>query len=289
VWSRNKDVEVLTGFGQLQDATKQHDCRLTFNYAPALDGTLIGLRLMQADIVLTPGYGDLFKLDGKYVLGTGETAPSARELAARERKQGELAQKLPRMRSYILTDADQRMTFALSKDRVVFSGSPVYRLWKITAEDWGRWKEDLSRVSTTEFGWRALVAEQTLLERLGGESLELDFEVLTPDDVVGFTRVARTLRGTDLGRNALLTLEDWVRQTTVVLIPADQNPLADPKTIEALNPIVYRAVTQFAQLAAWFRYVQASHPAAWAAFIRQLPATSITQPRVQLPTCIPQP
>ena len=73
---------------------------------------------------------------------------------------------------------------------------------------------------------------------------------------------------------------------TVSVLPAKNNPLATAKAIEPLNPIVYRAATSFARSAAFFRYVRAKHPAAWAAFAAQLPPVSQTEPQVELPTTV---
>jgi hypothetical protein len=133
-WSAQSGVEVLTGFGDLVDDSEGYDCALQFNYAPAIDGTLIGLRLMQSDIVIAPEYPDLPQRDGRYILGAGEVPPTRADL---ERRRLALeAMTLPDFRSYVFTDSGTAMTFTLSGGQVKLRGRPTYHLWTY-ADAWG--------------------------------------------------------------------------------------------------------------------------------------------------------
>jgi hypothetical protein len=135
---------------------------------------------------------------------------------------------------------------------------------------------------------RANIAESTLLARLVGGPLDLGCgNTISVNGVRSSARLARRFPGGDAGRGALRELEAWMRETTVVQISDRENPFSDPGIIELLNPTVYSAVTQFAQLAAFFRYVQATDPSVWAAFIKQVMPARAALPSVTLPTCVP--
>src|SRR5262249_3544273 len=154
-------------------------CHMVFNYAPAIDGTLIGLRLMQADIITNVSYSDLFQRDEHYLLGAGEVAPTPAEISARGRVRDAVGRRPPHFRSYIRTDAVREIRFSFPQDKVVIRGEPVYRLWNTRpAED-----ERIEQFDRAEFARRVDAAEQTLLARLAGETLELGCATLSPRDV----------------------------------------------------------------------------------------------------------
>ena len=168
-WSATKETVLVTWFGHLVDAAAEKKCRLVFNYAPALQGTLIGLRLMQADMLDV----DLARVDGRYVLGAGEIAPAEETVTARASRRQTALFGLPDYESYVLTDADRPIEFALDGDRVAFTGEPVYRVWQNGATNDHSDDDFLIDVSDQDLIVRAEAAEKALIAAIATKPLTL--------------------------------------------------------------------------------------------------------------------
>jgi hypothetical protein len=51
-WASQDSIELVTAFGDVAaDGSRERLCRHVFSYADELRGTLLGMRLMQADMV----------------------------------------------------------------------------------------------------------------------------------------------------------------------------------------------------------------------------------------------
>jgi hypothetical protein len=100
-------------------------------YHPAFQDTLMGLRLLQADMLLIDvgNFWDLPKFNGKIVRGLGEPMPvkpaglsaalSIRSVFGRTQFQ-----------SWVLTDYRVPVSFNVNRDAFMLSGEPYYYFWK---------------------------------------------------------------------------------------------------------------------------------------------------------------
>ena len=307
-WSAQDGAELVTAFGHTVAPTIR--CGHVYNYARALDGTLIGLRLLQADMIgmSAMGYGDLFA-DGKgYVLGAGETEPSPTDVEHQRELVAAMRAALPHIQSYVFSDAETSFTFSLGDGGTLeISGSPTYQLLRFDGslearvDRWFRVIEETYALDVKAVETRLAQAQaevKAALSALQGDMVaNARSEALRSQaraDVADAERILLALlaearnatRPLDARQEALLQVELFLAAQRVDVLPAKDNPLATAKAIEPLNPIVYRAATSFARSAAFFRYVRAEHPAAWAAFAAQLPPVSQTEPQVELPTTV---
>jgi hypothetical protein len=145
---------------------------------------------------------------------------------------------------------------------------------------------DPDDLSDTVLATRLAAVEKTLADGVGSRSIRLrDASVIDRARIKKLVDTVRSAQPRSARTRALLELEDLQRTLAVSVIADGDNPLSDPKTIAALNPTGYLAVTQFAQVGAWFRYVRARHPRAWDQFRRQVPPPTAARPKVVLPTC----
>jgi hypothetical protein len=133
----------VTLFGELQDEARQERALqngdMIANYHPALENTLLGLRLMQADLlVIEPRATDLFKEKGHYVLGAGEKAPNTEQLAANLKGFFRVHEWLDgqpeKFQSYIVSDIGRTVTFSFLENRLVLTGEPVWLCWRSEKE-----------------------------------------------------------------------------------------------------------------------------------------------------------
>jgi hypothetical protein len=112
------DYACFTLFGELNDkadaAARRARGEDILNYHKAFENTLLGLRLMQADIlILRPDACDLVKEDGKWLLGGGEKPPDVQANLARLRRVHD-AERLFRggpFRSYVICDEGSPVWF----------------------------------------------------------------------------------------------------------------------------------------------------------------------------------
>lgn len=120
---------------QAANIVKEQDGRV-FKFHPALKNTLVGLRLMQLDmLIISDDAVDLPKLDGRYILGTGEVPPNivANKRAAayvrREIGQFDLNDE-PAFDSYVINDRNVDIHFSIARGALVPEGSPTYFTFK---------------------------------------------------------------------------------------------------------------------------------------------------------------
>lgn len=130
----------VTLFGELEDAAqerrfKEENHAMIANYHPALKDTLLGLRLLQADMLIIENNAtDLFKDKGKYILGKGEAAPSQQDL--RRNHAGFTAVKhwigkqSEEFTSYVTGDVGSTIQYSVTNEKLNISGTPNWYCWR---------------------------------------------------------------------------------------------------------------------------------------------------------------
>ncbi len=298
-WAKQDTIELVTAFGELDEplTRKERKCMFVFNYAAAFEDTLAGLRLMQADLIaMSDAYGDLFHDGGAYVLGQGETAPTATDVQRRALLRAKTFAKLAgHFKSYIFSDTGTDIEFATVDHRIAFRGGPTYRLWSNGADvlgDAGQKSviEQIVAMSPAEMTTRARVLQASIikgiraLKRTAADETRAVKEIKRLATEAASPRISPTARAVSLAKLTIASLS-----LEVVYLSDADNPLSDPATIASLNPEVYRAAESVSRLAAFYRYVRLQHPAAWKRFIRQIDKLPPTTPRVTLPTTMAKP
>ncbi|WP_446812185.1 hypothetical protein ACH50O_23185 (plasmid) [Methylomonas sp. 2BW1-5-20] len=157
---RSGEEAAVTLFGSLADSEREEELKRTqramiANYHPALENTLLGLRLLQADmLVFVNEATDLFKEKGQYILGAGERKPTLDAIKINSRHfdnvQKWLDEQPEKFQSYITGDIDSDLTYAATPQAMILNGYPSWHCWK---------KDDM--------------AEETALEKLA--ALDLPF------------------------------------------------------------------------------------------------------------------
>lgn len=130
----------FTLFGELHDESERLNDARVMNYHPAFVDTLLGLRLMQADIILfdenatdLPGEPDSVNEGNiNYLLGAGEEAP---DLTFTEQVFEHMQQFLVQLsndssgithESYVICDEGQQVTVAVREGLLVLTGQPYW-------------------------------------------------------------------------------------------------------------------------------------------------------------------
>ena len=143
-FAKSDEDGCVTLFGELQDAALQRTLQpdhYIASYHPALENTLIGLRLLQADLLLlTEEAADLFRDDapprgsGEYFLGAGERAPNVAKNRRRHQEVADWLEARQRrgqiFRSYVVGDSGQRVSFYTRRGDLVVRGEPAWLAWR---------------------------------------------------------------------------------------------------------------------------------------------------------------
>lgn len=133
------DTGAVTLFGELQDKQQEAKMResdaMIANYHPALANTLLGLRLIHADmLVIEKNATDLFTEKGKYILGEGEKAPTAADLKANHASymavKNWVTKQPLKFSSYVTGDIGSRITYAAKGKELALSGDPTWYCWR---------------------------------------------------------------------------------------------------------------------------------------------------------------
>jgi hypothetical protein len=201
-------------------------------YHPAFQNTLLGLRLLQADILLFD-IANMWRLpasEGKVVLGKGESEPTG--LARDSANKVMSVLRNVSFQSWVLTDQEATIIFTTHEEgRLHITGEPYYYFW---TSDFDGYKRT----------WSTLVEQANALRVAG--------------NVKEYNRVAMQINSLEPKVSEVKNLTAGVKS-----ISGD---------MRKLNPQVYDAAKSTMRYAAFFRYVKKTNQEAWATFLKEVNA-----------------
>jgi hypothetical protein len=304
----------VTLFGKLNDNNLEkqvtdHKGRV-INYHPALENTLLGIRLAYMDMLL--GYSftsDLPKNSyGNYILGTGEITP---DVASNQNGAFNLSQSIIRIqnkymltfRSYIISDYSRQISFKLQHDSLLISGYPYYYCWRFNCDAKGYDINKVAKELSTKYNQKMKDAAKSsaneakqdwLIDRLISVSEKYDnkYSFYTEGTFVDLVK----LRSIPAKKQFLLKYtpesllemivktEAYMNRDSVIYLKGFSDDVSSkPELFETANPAVWNATVNTMRFAAFFRYVKANFPKAWLVFQNQI-AEVDPEPRIFTPT-----
>lgn len=304
----------VTLFGELND--REEGRRLlrngdgVINYHPAFVDTLLGLRLFQLDILIDEPYAtDLPKQSGRYILGSGETAPNSNAniggwnafVRFSERLLSEL--RMEKIRSYVITDEGRDVRFSFDSGGLNITGEPYIYFWLHKYELPGYNEDTVRGRITDEVTREARAASPAGRPNAENEAyitmlLELFNQDEGPFDNLELPSWLAPLKGMqrDLDRRTHLRryTSDSVRNTVIELrVVADADevvPLTDyserlsaeTDMLRRINPAIWDTGVNVMRYAAFFRYYKAKYPSHWQSFLTQLSQVPVS-PQARTP------
>ena len=139
----SKGDSAVTLFGEFVDKEAERrvrsDNHMIINYHPAFENTLLGLRLLQADLLLIDRRAaDLFKDEDQYILGAGESEPTQGFVVANRVRYDKVRDWLEAQdesfNSYVVGDIEHRIGFRADDGKLRFSGAPRWFAWRDSDE-----------------------------------------------------------------------------------------------------------------------------------------------------------
>jgi hypothetical protein len=221
-------------------------------YHDALKDTLLGMRLLQADILFM-SLGEHWRLPlygGKPVLGHSERNSNQQQsLQAAQRIQDVLRRHT--WRAWVLTDAGTKPTFGAAKGVLSIRAAPYFFFWNIAASEQAAHTRLIDQYNSLVNTYNASrdAAQRRDIER------QLDAmkpKVEAGPQIFEVTNLTNEVRG--LG-----------------------------SSLAQYNPAVHSAYQRVAQYGSLFRYVKNANPANWNAFQQSVAGISV-QPSVRTPT-----
>jgi hypothetical protein len=271
---------VVTFFGTLSDKANQaqlekQGCRF-INYNPAVDNTLMGLRLMQADLLAFHQIAPYnMNENGVNIVGEGETLQSESSnlnSSAKVQDYWDNASKQQGAQSYVICDVDQPIRFYLQSDadgktNLVISGNPYWSCWTAPVD---------------ETALQEKVVMQALETLTSQEQMQI-MEAMQQSTGVPDAIQQKMAQFAEQNAERLINEE---REKTFRQLPEVSKELSRlMKEEEGGNPAVYRAVTAFMRYAALFRHARKHNPSDYQSFVQSLNGVHLLPP-IETPTVI---
>ncbi len=282
----------MTLFGQLEDKTAEKQLldakNRIINYHDQLDNTLVGLRLLQADIlIIQENSTDLFAdSSGILILGDGEIGhdvdQNRQRFAELAQWQDQRASEGQKYQSYVVGDIGQRVTFSVQDGRLAFTGIPYWYCWQSKPE----LKQNLEQLGALE---------APLVEQYNGiaseaqtyaSSVEIGWPTMTDEEkLAANARIGEYDSTLSSKKQQIETLRSQFESTLDVLPMPELSDALSNKIYElgGINPIVYQTLTTVMHTAALFRHFKERDPAGYDLFVQSLGGVPVV-PAVETPT-----
>lgn len=247
-------------------------------YHEAFKNTLLGLRLLQADILFMDlnNHWDLPRFDNRLVMGRGESVPDESISALAAQRIDQILQNHT-WRSWVLTDIETSPQFSGSGGAFKVIASPYYYFWDIdqTSEELTQLVQKINNQYTD---YKSLLVDYNSnvvkynASRDVNTRKNLKYELDTQ-------RIQ--IKGLEANLKELKNQLDnpSVREKTELT----EAMRSQSSALQQYNPAVYNAYVNTAAFSTFFRYVKKFNRTTWNNFMNSIINVSVS-PSVQTPT-----
>jgi len=283
-FAKDENGSAMTLFGQLKNKAQEREVLAkgdrVINYHPAIDNTLLGQRLFQADVmIIQPNAVHVFR-DGRGLLfGAGESNHDAtrnmRAFRAVSNWLDERAARGERFQSYVVGDIGQSVRFDFREGGLEFSGRPY----------WAAWRSRHSESHIQSAIEKLTAPHEAKIERHNGLVKEFNAKRSTaPNSVLRDLdgAITRSRLEIEEGEKRIEAAIDEI--SAVEQMPEYSRSLSSQiAAADGINPLVYQAVTNTMHYRALFKHFQRRQLAAYSAFVDSMKDVEFS-PKVFTPT-----
>lgn len=279
-FAADENGSAMTLFGRLDNELLEKqvlDRRgRVINYHPALDNTLLGLRMFHADIlIIQENAVHLFKRDGRNILGNGESGHDPAQNAERFRRivrwQQEQEQRGNKFQSYVVGDLQQRVAFSVRDGRLEFTGTPYWAAWKPKFD----LPADRARLQALA------VRHDQLVKSYNSQVNSYNGRRNTMSNAEAAS-AQQQMNSTEAELNGVI--RQYEELNDVAQMPDYSRALSQQiRSLDGINPVVYRALSTTMHYRALFKHYQKRDAAGFAAFVKSIERVAV-EPRVETPT-----
>ncbi|MBS1595798.1 MAG: hypothetical protein JST90_15910 [Bacteroidetes bacterium] len=285
-------------------------------YQENLQNTLLGMRILQADMMLMDPYTlwELPKFNGETIKGIGEILPeeSSSGIAAFE---ATTMLSSGSYQSWILTNDNPTINFSMDSHKLSFNTYPYYHFWKTDTASNSEYIEKVKQIEkaysydsiTKSYvnlanAHNRLVKSQDSLIRVGNDFIEKYNKYPTAALKYEIEQISERIKSIEAEQKSIDKRVFSINQR-IDYIAKLVEKIPSPKTITdsvstekmkyrfdlllRLNQPVYEAVARTMQYSALFRYFKSINPLRWNEFLKKINTVQIS-PLVKTPTDLPK-
>lgn len=213
-------------------------------YHEAFQNTLLGARLLQADILLMDivELSQIPKYNDSIILGKGEKAPPINNINLSAVYKIDSILNIDDFQSWVFTDNNVNVTFRITDGKFSISGFPYYYFW-----------------STDENGY-----------------------LKTRDSLVALAYIAQS-NNNSVTYNSLANKIDQLEPAVIYNKEVTEEMKRTYSKLRSLNPLVFDAAERTMRYAAFFRFIKKINYDSWSDYFNQVRSVRI-KPVVNTPT-----
>jgi tetratricopeptide (TPR) repeat protein len=263
-------------------------------YHPDLKDTLLGLRLLQADMLLIDpeNMWPLPRRGGETAMGKGESLPDETDSlkAASEIASFMHEAEAKEFESWLITDMGVDITFSTSGNNFRLAGDFYHYFWRIDpGEEYRKYEEQFDalydRAEALELQGKTEEADKLYEQAYNLEEpafSEAYRKYVEQSDALYDRAKALKSQGKTEEANKLYKQIAELDRPVIGVRAITDSLKNKRKMLRQVNPPLYEAVNKTMRYAALFRYVKAHNPQSWKAFYAQV-ATQVPEPDVTTP------
>ena len=281
---------VISLFGEGKDTKNNY----YIQFHSAFKDTLLGLRLLQADILLmNPKQNmSLPQRNGRTIIGQGEYLP-------RQGEQNLILNKLYKIMrhhqftAWVLTDTDSPSTFLISDGHLKIKAFPYYYFWRRNDQsvDTYNKKVNIYQSQVNEYNQLVVALKERiktynqLVRRFNADNSSVSKSAMDRMEAKIKTDESNLLAFNQELKRVEMDLHEGV---AVDAVPQLTNDLKNQTMLlKNINPMVYSAVQITAKYGSFFRYVKLNYNVNWKTFLKSI-STIKTSPSIKTPTKMPR-
>ena len=283
---------IVSLFGEGPDG----DNNYYIQYHAAFKDTLLGLRLLQADIILMSPHSHrgLPTLNGRTVIGSGELTANDSQFESAAVEISELMQEHS-FQSWVLTDIGARPNFAVRNGNFIVGNDPYFHFWRHNDAAIARHSALIDEYNGKLAPINQLILSREALAANHGAKVEAYNAEALHNAALHAQISALGLEVDEADQK--IAIEN--RQLEVLEKQIDEGPAVDSVDaltagiklrsgrLQALSPAVFDAYQNTASFSSFFRYVKLQYPKAWKQYVEQIRSVSI-RPVIETPTEMPR-
>ncbi len=285
-FANSEYTAIVSLFGEGVD--RENFYYITFH--PAFKNTLIGLRLLQADILLMNPQenSSLPEKNGQTVLGHGEAVPKKISLINELVKINQIFRKY-KYTAWVLTDTEKPAFFSVSNGNLDLDSSPYYYFWRRNELSIKNHQSKVNIYNNKVKEYNELItnlksqisSHNAQVARYNADNSSISVFVLNQSELeINNQKMRAEILQEELTR-LKLDLEEGV---SVDPVPELTNEIIEQfALLKKINPLVFEAVELTAGYASLFRYIKLNHNNIWNNFMQSISNVKIT-PAIKTPT-----
>lgn len=285
-FANSEYTAVVSLFGEGPDPERFYYIK----FHPAFKNTLIGLRLLQADILLINPQENISlpEKNGQIILGHGEVLPKKNYLINELDKIRNIINKY-KYTAWVLTDIEEPTSFSVSNGDLKIKSSPYYYFWRRNESSINNYQSKVNIYNRKVNEYNEFITNlksqiskyNTQVARYNADNSSVSIFLLNQSKLDIDNQKLKAKKLEEELKRLKLDLEERV---FVDSVPKLTDELKKQSNIfRKINPLVFKTVDLTVGYTSLFRYIKLNHNNSWKTFMESISNVEI-KPVVETPT-----